>query len=85
TPSPTGAFPVQRSIAGKNRGRTAERAVDFLRRVDRALGAALKPNPAPLILVAAEPTASTFRRLSRNTARLAGTVKGNHLTTPADQ
>ncbi|PRC46866.1 hypothetical protein C6A85_87885, partial [Mycobacterium sp. ITM-2017-0098] len=42
TPSPTGAFPVQRSIAGKNRGRTAERAVDFLRRVDRALGAALK-------------------------------------------
>ncbi|PRC58360.1 hypothetical protein C6A85_28890, partial [Mycobacterium sp. ITM-2017-0098] len=61
------------------------RAVDFLRRVDRALGAALKLNPAPLILVAAEPTASTFRRLSRNPARLAGTVKGNHLTTPADQ
>lgn len=85
TPSPTSDFPVHRHVAGNNRGRTAERTDDFLRRVDRALSAALKLNPAPLVLVAAEPTASNFRSLSRNTARLAGTVKGNHLTTPTDQ
>jgi hypothetical protein len=85
TPSLTGAFPIHRHEAGNNRGRSAERTDDFLRRVDRALGAALKINPSPLVVVAAEPTASTFRSLSRNTARLAGIVKGNHLTTPAEQ
>lgn len=85
TPCSSSAFPVHRHVAGKNRGRTTERAEDFLRRVDRALGAALRLNPAPLVLVAAEPTASTFRSLSRNTTRLAGTVKGNHLSTLTDQ
>lgn len=84
TPSPASAFPIHRRVAGKNRGPTAERPDDFLRRVDRALGAALKLNPTPLVLAAAEPTASTFHNLSRNTARLAGTVKGNHLTTPTE-
>lgn len=78
------AFPMNRRTTGKKRGRTAERPKDFLRRVDRALGAALRLNPMPLVLAAAEPTGATFRSLSRNTSRLAGTVKGNHLTTPAD-
>ncbi|WP_253946961.1 baeRF3 domain-containing protein [Mycolicibacterium rhodesiae] len=84
-PSSAGAFPVHRRVADSNRGRTAVPTDAFLRRVDRALGTALRLNPAPLILAAAEPTASTFRRISRNTARLAGVVKGNHLTTPAAQ
>lgn len=84
TLTPSGAFPIHRRVTGKNRDRTVERPNDFVRRVDRALGAALKLNPTPLVLAAAEPTASTFRNLSRNTARLAGTVKGNHLTTPTE-
>lgn len=78
------AFPMNRRTTDKKRGRTAERPKDFLRRVDRALGAALRLNPMPLVVAAAEPTGATFRSLSRNTSRLAGTVKGNHLTTPAD-
>lgn len=77
------AFPIRRRTDdGKDRGR-AEPQTEFLRRVDRALGAALRLNPMPLVLVAAEPTASTFRRLSKNTARLAGVVKGHHLSSPA--
>ncbi len=84
TSAPTSAFPVVRRTTGKDHARNAERPNDFLRRVDRALGAALRLNPMPLVLVAAEPTASTFRRLSRNTARLAGTVKGNHLNTSTE-
>lgn len=83
-PSSASAFPVHRRVNGKHRGRIAERPDDFLRRVDRALGAALRLNPRPLVLAAAEPTASTFRGISRNTARLAGIVKGNHLTTPSE-
>jgi hypothetical protein len=54
----------------------------FLTDVDRALGAYLRLHPAPLVIAAAEPTLSTFRGLSRNTGRLAGTIAGNHLTTP---
>lgn len=54
----------------------------FLTEVDRALGAYLRLHPAPLVIAAAEPTLSTFRGLSRNTGRLAGTVAGNHLSTP---
>jgi hypothetical protein len=81
-PAPGSAFPAHRRTGGKHPGRGAERPIEFLRRVDRALGAALRLYPMPLVLVAAEPTAGTFRGLSRNTARLAGTVKGNHLTTP---
>lgn len=83
-PSPSSAFPIHRRVTGTNRDRIVERTGDFLLRVDRALGAALKLNPTPVVLAAAEPTASTFRNSSRNTARLAGIVKGNHLTTPAE-
>jgi len=80
----TGAFPVRRRTAGR-KGARDETATDFLRRVDRTLGAALRLNPMPLVLAAAEPTASAFRRLSRHTERLAGVVKGNHLHTPTEE
>ncbi|HWO59131.1 MAG TPA: hypothetical protein VNO31_03695 [Umezawaea sp.] len=83
-PAPGSAFPAQRRTDGRHTGRGAEKPVEFLRRVDRALGAALRLYPMPLVLVAAEPTAGNFRRLFRNTARLAGVVRGNHLTTPTD-
>jgi len=54
----------------------------FLRQVDKALGAYLRLHPAPLVVAAAEPTASTFGRLSANTSRLAGIIPGNHLRSP---
>lgn len=54
----------------------------FLRRVDAALGAYLRLHPAPLVVAAAEPTASSFTELSANTARLAGILPGDHLRTP---
>ncbi|BDX30844.1 hypothetical protein TUM20985_13910 [Mycobacterium antarcticum] len=78
----TGSFPVRRAAGRGTRGETT---TDFLRRVDRTLGVALRLSPMPLVLAAAEPTASEFRRLSRHTDRLAGVVKGNHLTTPTDR
>ncbi|WP_249522789.1 baeRF3 domain-containing protein [Modestobacter marinus] len=48
----------------------------FLREVDRTLGTYLRLHPAPLVLVGAERTVAEFRRTSRNTDRLAGTVTG---------
>lgn len=51
----------------------------FLRGVDEALGTYLRLHPAPLVVGAAEPTASAFTRLSRNLGRMAGVVPGNHL------
>lgn len=84
TPAPGNAFPAYRRTYGQHGARGAERYNDFLRRVDRALGAALRLNPMPLVLVAAEPTGSKFRRLSRNMSRLAGLITGNHLKTPAE-
>ncbi len=55
----------------------------FLRRVDRALGTHLRLHPAPLVLVGGHRVVGRFRRLSRNTGRLAGTVPGNLTTAPA--
>jgi hypothetical protein len=54
----------------------------FLQRVDQALGAYRRLHPTPLVVAAAQPTLSTFLGLSRNTGRLAGTLPGNHLSTP---
>ncbi len=82
-PAPGNAFPVYRRTYSKHGGRDSERYDDFLRRVDRALGAALRLNPMPLVLIAAEPTGSKFRRMSRNMSRLAGLITGNHLNTSA--
>ncbi|MGY1672784.1 baeRF3 domain-containing protein [Geodermatophilus sp. SYSU D00710] len=54
----------------------------FLRRVDRALGTFLRLHPAPLVLVGGHRVVGRFRRLSRNTGRLAGTVTGNLTRAP---
>jgi hypothetical protein len=59
-----------------------EPAEAFLKRVDRALGAYLRLRPAPIVVIAAEPTLSRFDQMSVNLARLAGKVTGNHITTP---
>lgn len=83
SPAPGSAFPAHRRTEDKRGDRGAEPLAEFLRRVDRGLGAALRLNPTPLVVIAAEPTATRFLRLSRNTARLAGVVKGHHLRTPA--
>lgn len=85
TPAPGNAFPAHRRTYAKHGGRDSERYNDFLRRVDHALGAARRLNPMPLVLVAAEPTGSKFRRMSRNMSRLAGLVTGHHIKTPADE
>ncbi len=70
------AFPM---VADGNGGRRPE---TFLRDVDRALGTYLTLRPAPLVIAAAEPTLSQFTSASKNLGRCAGTVSGNHLTTP---
>ncbi len=54
----------------------------FLRRVDRALGTFLRLHPAPLVLVGGHRVVGRFRRLSRTTGRLAGTVTGNLTRAP---
>jgi len=54
----------------------------FLRVVDQALGTHLRVHPAPLILVGPEPLLATFRGLSRNLERLAGSITGSHATAP---
>lgn len=54
----------------------------FLRVVDQALGTHLRLHPAPLILVGPERLLATFRGLSRNLTRLAGSITGSHATAP---
>ena len=49
----------------------------FLRKVDQALGVYLRLHPAPLILVGSDRVVVTFKELSANLSRLAGTVSGN--------
>lgn len=82
-PAPGGMFPLHRRTGDRGGGPRPEPVTEFLRRVDRALTSALRLHPMPLVLAAAEPTASSFRQTSRNTERLAGTIRGNHLTAPA--
>ncbi len=71
-----------RTDEGHRRGAPAREP--FLREVDRALGAYLQLHPAPLVVAAAQPTLSSFLQISRNTARLAGTLGGHHLDTPTE-
>src|SRR3546814_4121621 len=54
----------------------------YWKRVEQALGAQLRLRPAPVVLVAAEPTLSRFTQSSANLSRLAGKIAGNHITTP---
>lgn len=51
----------------------------FLVTVDKALGSYLRLHPAPLVIVAAQPTLASFRWMSRNTQRLAGTIAHDHI------
>jgi hypothetical protein len=51
----------------------------FLHDVDRALGVHRRLHPSPLVLVGTKPVMASFRSISRNMARLAGTV----VTSPA--
>jgi hypothetical protein len=72
-PPPRSAFPL--TVDGA--------PVDaFLRRVDEALGTFLRLHPAPLVLVGSERVVGRFRRSSRNTGRLAGTVDANLTRSP---
>jgi hypothetical protein len=48
--------------------------LQFLHDVDRALGVYRRLHPAPLVLVGTKPVLSSFRPVSRNLTRLAGTV-----------
>lgn len=72
-------FPI---VAPQTPARRSPPAVDFLRQVDRALATYLRLHPAPLVLVGTERTLSEFERISRNTARLAGTVTGSLTQAP---
>ncbi len=80
-PAPTESFPMF----------PAERAsgnainISFLRRVDTALGVYLRLRPAPLILIGPDKVLTSFRALSRNTARLAGTIGGNLARAPLSE
>ena len=57
----------------------------FYREVDRALGAYLRVNPAPLVLVGTERVLAEFRRVSTNLGRLAGCVRGSLVTAPTSE
>jgi hypothetical protein len=77
-PADTSKFPMTAHDDKQRR----EPAEAFLKRVDQALGAYLLMRPAPIVVIAAEPTLSRFDQVSANLARLAGKVAGNHITTP---
>jgi hypothetical protein len=77
-PADTSKFPM----TARNDAQRRESAEAFLKRVDQALGAYLRLRPAPIVVIAAEPTLSRFEQTSVNLARLAGKVAGNHISTP---
>lgn len=98
TPAPTNRFPLGSTARPDPRGRASryergsrverdgeagDTARDtWLRTVDGALGAYLQLHPAPLVVIGTARLLSRFTGLSRNTARLAGTVPGSHGRTP---
>lgn len=77
-PADSTKFPMKPRDATQRK----ESAEGFLRRVDQALGAHVRLRPAPVVLVAAEPTISRFAQSSTNLTRLAGKVAGHHVTSP---
>jgi hypothetical protein len=86
-PAPGRAFPrtpvgLPEGPGRPRRALEPEEQRAFLRGVDAALGSYLRLNPAPLVLVGDERVVSQFRRISRNTRRLAGCVHGNLLSAP---
>ncbi|MBK6873870.1 MAG: hypothetical protein IPK24_00210 [Kineosporiaceae bacterium] len=95
-PAQTRAFPVAtaehdergRGRGGRRSGRRPtgpEARKAFLRQVDRALGAYLRIQPAPLVLVGTERVVADFRRMSVNLGRLAGWVPGSLVTSPTTE
>ncbi len=85
-PAPGRLFP--RLAAGADAAQRAERGMrvqerrSFYRDVDRALGAYLRVNPAPLVLVGTDRELAEFRGLSANLGRLAGCIHGSMVTAP---
>ena len=79
-----------RAAAPGNRDRDSRerRPIDLAQRqayyrdVDRALGAYLRVNPAPLVLIGTDRVLAEFSRVSENLARLAGCVRGSLVTAP---
>lgn len=55
---------------------------EFLRRVDRRLGAYRALHPSPLVLAGPAPVLETFTAIARHTHRLAGTLAGDVLDAP---
>ncbi|WP_409331620.1 hypothetical protein [Trujillonella humicola] len=78
-PPDRSGFPI---VAAAGEGRPGPRPQAFLREVDKALGTYRRLHPSPLVLVGAERTVAEFRKISRNTDRLAGTVTGNFTSAP---
>lgn len=76
-PAEGSKFPMKARKDSK--GKESDEA--FWKRVDQALGAHLRLRPAPVVLIAAEPTLSRFAQSSTNLSRLAGKIAGNHITT----
>jgi hypothetical protein len=62
-----------------------ERHRQFFREVDQALGAVLKEDPLPLIVVGVDRYLAFFDELSANKSHLAGTLKGSHDSTTAPE
>lgn len=91
-PAPARSFP--RTVGGRETEpgsegprrliRPSERR-SFYREVDRALGAYLRVNPAPLVLVGTERVLAEFMRGSVNLSRLAGCVRGSLVTAPTTE
>ncbi|MGL5859322.1 MAG: hypothetical protein ACRC35_13135 [Angustibacter sp.] len=86
-PAATRAFPIAATDSTKPRSSSSHQggSTRWLRTVDQALAAYYLSHPAPLVLVAAQRTASEFARVARTTRRLAGVVTGNHTRTPLPQ
>lgn len=81
-PAQVRSFPRVVDRPDPGRPLDAEHRKAFFRDVDRALGAYLQVQPAPLVLVGTDRVLADFRRVSTNLARLAGCVSGSLVTAP---
>ena len=83
TPAADASFPLASDRPSRSEGRR-QGAPDreFLRSVDRALTAYLGDHPAPLVLAGPPRVLATYRGMSRNLGRLAGTITGNRGNAP---
>lgn len=88
-PAATGTFPLRReaSVRGRHPDRPQLRETEtlgFLRSVDTALGTYRAQHPSPLVLVGPPRVLAALTGVARHLGRLAGTVSGNHISTPLD-